>query len=325
MDFGNLLKRAWNIVWEHKFLIVLGIIVAIISGGGSGMSGGGSSSGGDTEWGEHTEYGDPDQQDFQDFDFGEDGRNFEDFNLPAFSALASLMAIAGGFLAVIIVVALIIGLVLSYISRVATGAIIAGANQIEATGASSFGEAWRAGWARGLNLFLIGLVGSLPMIVTVIVIAILVIPLIGVNTQLEDMETLVAANVGLTVAIFGLCCVGALISLVVSAIRTFADRACVLQEKGVVESYAEGWNVLRHNLGSAVLLFLIQLGIQLAIGLMLAAPAIIASVCCFLQPVMWVLSGTSLAYFATLWTLAWREWTGKSGSEPVVIEQAPAV
>ncbi len=325
MDFGRLLSRAWNIIWEHKFLIVLGIIVAIISGGGSGMSGGGSSNGGDSGWGEHTEYGDPDQPDFQDFDFGEGGGNFEDFDLPGFSALASLMAIAGGFLAVIIVVALIIGLVLSYISRVATGAIIAGADQIESTGESSFGTAWKAGWARGLNLFLIGLVSNIPMLVTMAVIAILVIPLVGLNTQVEDVEALMAGNVGLVVAIFGLCCIGVLISLVVSAIRTFADRACMLQEKGVVESYAEGWSVLRKNLGPAALLFLIQLGIKIAIGLLLAAPAIIASVCCFLQPVMWVLSGTSLAYFATLWTLAWREWTGKSGGEPVMLDQAPAV
>ena len=34
MDYSQLLNRAWNLVWEHKFLILLGVLVALGSAGG---------------------------------------------------------------------------------------------------------------------------------------------------------------------------------------------------------------------------------------------------------------------------------------------------
>ena len=38
MDYGQLLSRAWNIIWEHKFLILLGVLVALGSAGGGGSN-----------------------------------------------------------------------------------------------------------------------------------------------------------------------------------------------------------------------------------------------------------------------------------------------
>ena len=39
MDYGKLLTRAWNIIWEHKFLILLGVLVALGgTGGGSNVN-----------------------------------------------------------------------------------------------------------------------------------------------------------------------------------------------------------------------------------------------------------------------------------------------
>jgi len=36
VDYGKLLSRAWNIIWEHKFLILLGVLVALGGTGGGG-------------------------------------------------------------------------------------------------------------------------------------------------------------------------------------------------------------------------------------------------------------------------------------------------
>ena len=36
MNYGEVLGRACNIIWEHKYLILLGVRVALGSGGGSG-------------------------------------------------------------------------------------------------------------------------------------------------------------------------------------------------------------------------------------------------------------------------------------------------
>ncbi|MGD8625502.1 MAG: hypothetical protein PVJ34_13270, partial [Anaerolineae bacterium] len=38
MDYGNVLNQAWEIIWKHKYLIILGLLVALTSGLGSGTS-----------------------------------------------------------------------------------------------------------------------------------------------------------------------------------------------------------------------------------------------------------------------------------------------
>jgi hypothetical protein len=46
MDYGWVLKRAWEITWKFKGLWVLGILASCSSGGGGGGGGGGSSGSG---------------------------------------------------------------------------------------------------------------------------------------------------------------------------------------------------------------------------------------------------------------------------------------
>ena len=38
MDYGKLLNRTWELVWESKFLIILGVLAALSSGLGSSTS-----------------------------------------------------------------------------------------------------------------------------------------------------------------------------------------------------------------------------------------------------------------------------------------------
>jgi hypothetical protein len=38
-------------------------------------------------------------------------------------------------------------------------------------------------------------------------------------------------------------------------------------------------------------------------------PGILIALCCVLWPLFLVLQGAIAAYFSTVWTLAWREWT----------------
>jgi hypothetical protein len=38
MDYGQLLSRAWDVVWNNKWLVVLGLVVALSSGGSNGGS-----------------------------------------------------------------------------------------------------------------------------------------------------------------------------------------------------------------------------------------------------------------------------------------------
>jgi len=106
-----------------------------------------------------------------------------------------------------------------------------------------------------------------------------------------------------------LCILGP-IALVLNLLRVLANRACMLEELGVLASYRRGTEVLMANLGPAVILFVIQVVLTMGIGLLMAAPGLLACLCCFLWPVLLLLQGAMAAFFSSLWTLAWREWTG---------------
>jgi hypothetical protein len=56
-------------------------------------------------------------------------------------------------------------------------------------------------------------------------------------------------------------------------------------------------------------LLLIQVGIGILVVLCLLLPAL----CCIFWPLWLLVQGTAAAFFSTLWTLAWRQWTAAQG------------
>jgi hypothetical protein len=68
------------------------------------------------------------------------------------------------------------------------------------------------------------------------------------------------------------------------------------------------------------MLFLIQVGIGIALALALFLPGIIAALCCFLWPLLLLFNGAVTAFTSSLWTLAWRNWTGKAS----IMEKSPS-
>src|SRR5687768_10923326 len=110
MDYSGLLSRSWNIVWNNKWLILLGILAALGSGSGGGSSFQGNFGGGG------------------DFDNFNGNDNFDDFAQPTpedfgltDEQVATFLAIGIPILIVIIIVAFAVSFVLWSISRVATG------------------------------------------------------------------------------------------------------------------------------------------------------------------------------------------------------------
>ncbi len=84
-------------------------------------------------------------------------------------------------------------------------------------------------------------------------------------------------------------------------------RACVLEDLGVVASYRRGFEVLAGNLGTALILFLIQIAVSIGLFIVMILPGILMVLCCLLWPVLILVQGAFSAYISTLWTLAWRE------------------
>jgi hypothetical protein len=215
-----------------------------------------------------------------------------------------------------IVVGLFIGIPLWVLSTLSRGGLIAGVSAIDGGGTSSFGTAFNAGWRKGWRLLGIGVLPAIPG---------LLLALIGLGAAgfMVGMEGVFSRNVvraplaGIGIAVAALACILVPIAIVLGLLRTFANRACMLEDLGVFEAYGRGLSVLFDNLGSAILLFLIQIAVSIVIGILLLVPSLILAICCIFWPVLLLIQGTVAAYFSTMWTLAWREWTAAPAAEPV--------
>lgn len=314
MDYGKLLSRAWDIIWKYKFLILLGVLVALGSShGGTGSPGGGGSGGfrGDRPNGEFDWQHPP-------FDFPEEFPEFDEFERE-YGRGASIF---GVILVILLVgVVIVIGLALWVVATVARGGLIDAVRVIESGGTSSFSLAWQAGWRHGWRLLGIGILPALPMLV-------LTIGGLGMTGVLAGLTGLFGRDLaafsgfGGLIGIFAaLACIAAPLALVLGLLQTFANRACMFDDLGVFASYRRGWDVLVNNIGPALVLFLIQLGINIAIGLVMILPGILMALCCILWPVLLLIQGAIAAYFSTMWTLAWGDWTGEwSGASALAME-----
>lgn len=284
MDYGKIFARAWDIIWEHKFLILLGVLVAL-SGGGSGS-------------GNHVQYAfsDNDLQwgDLPSFEYG---TPFRDLDL-------SLLALGG--IVVLLGVIFLVGLVIWAAGTISRGGMINAVNEIDTGNPTSLSEAFRAGWEKGWRLIGIGLVPSIPMLVLLIISLSMFFGYGGFGTLAQGDYPLVV--VGTFLPLILLACLLVPTATILGLLRNFANRACMLEDLGVISSYKRGFEVLADNLGPALLLFLIQIALSIGIWVMMIIPGLLIALCCLLWPLLILMQGAFSAYYSTLWTLAWNEW-----------------
>jgi hypothetical protein len=207
---------------------------------------------------------------------------------------------------VLLGIALTLGLAVWVVSTLARGALIAGASAADAGSVTTFGEAFTVAWRKGWTLLGIGVLPAIPGL------ALLLVSLAGVGAYMGAPKLIggpgQAVGVRSAWAILGvLTCVALPLVFALNLLRTFANRACMLEGCGVFDAYGRGFRVLLDNFGSALLLFLIQVGFGLVLALILVLPAL----CCVLWPLLLLAQGTAAAYFSTMWTLAWRRWIGE--------------
>lgn len=306
LNFGEVLTRAWQIIWKHKVLWVFGILAGCARGGGGSSSGGGNSGyqsgSGDTPF---------------------SGGQIENF-----------INQAGTFLQqnwwVIIVFALLIillSLVAYFLGMMGRIGLIRGASQAD-KGAESlvFAELWAESmpffWRIfGLN-FLIGLAFF-----------VIFIPLI--------IFGIITAGIGF-LCIIPLICIMVPISWVVMAIVEQAQNAIVLEDLSMLDGFKRGWEIVKTNAVPVVIMMLI-LGVGSAVlGLVIALPIIVAmlplivgaaklqqsltpvyitAACCVVYfPILLVFNGVLTAYIQTAWTLTYLRFTQPKAEAPVIIE-----
>lgn len=276
MDYGKLLRRALNIVIEHKYLILLGALAALGGGVGNGNN----------------------------FTYrtnaGQD--NSTGMHFPA--------GIGIPLIAFLIIGLLTIFLLVWVIAAVARGGLVAGVNGIESGATTNFSTAWNSAWSKVLTLAGIALVPLLPLLV--LAVGLLMTGMFFGLAVMVRQGVVTPVSTGFWAVALLLSCLALPFFLGLSLLRTFAERACMLENLGVWAAYQRSWAVIMNNLGPVLLLFFVQIGLGIGLAIVLFVPSVMMTLLCIFWPVLWLIQGAIAAFFSTLWTLAWREWTGLS-------------
>ncbi len=242
MDHGKVLARAWNITWRWKILWVLGFLTSLGSSGGGGFN----------------------------YQFSSRSNTVP---IPEIAPRwIPLLAIAG-IAAVLIIIAFRV------IATIADGGLIAGVQQVEDEGSTSFRRAWRVGVQKFWSLFGIQLLVFLAgLVMTAIMVGIMIaFGGIGVlSAGRGNGEGIAAAFGSMALCFIPLCCIFVIALLVLSQVVLYAFRAVVLEDMGAIDALGRGWEVLKDNLGNTVIFWLIFLVIGLVFALVFGGIALAA-------------------------------------------------
>jgi len=334
VEYGKIIKRAWNIIWQHKVLWIFGIAAVLFGaegGRGGGMPG--------------MQYN-LDKQDMERWrrgmmPWGSDGPLFRGWGgLPPVEEWLPVLVAIAGLLFVVAVVLFVISVIVRYTS---VGALIGGVNDVEQSDETTFRGSLRQGWKRLLRLFATDLIIGLATGIVAIAVLIVFLVLGGVLIGLPVALLVNAANAPNWLAIVWGVGVGLILLLllivlmvIVSAlstlVREFAFRASVIDQRGVFDSLRDGVALVRGRFRDAGLMWLLLVAIDLALTLlslpvlllgagMIAVPTIVAAraaespaallvavpLILLLGLIVLFVAGVYYAFRSSVWTLTYRE------------------
>jgi hypothetical protein len=318
MNYGRVLSRAWEITWRWKVLWILGFLASLGSGMGSGTNV--YSSSGGQEWDAGPWAGQPPDEFWLAF---------------------------GGIILGVLCLGLLVAIALTVVSIISRGGLVAGVQQVEEEGDTTFGQAWRVGVSRFWTLFGIAILTAIPAIILMLLLGGLVVAGIVVGVGMADVSeaATVSTIISALVCAGALCCLMIPLAIILDLIRTYAERAAILEGLGWIDAFKRGWEVLKENPAPTAILWLIFLAIGfvlaalIAIGMMAIAlpfipiwakadpgPWVVVPICCggLLGIILVALiSAVVTTFTSAAWTLAYRDLTGWPGAAAAAEELPP--
>ncbi len=304
-NLGEVLTRAWQIIWKYKILWVFGIFAGFARSGGGG--GGGGNSG---------------------YRYGADDNPFPNYRFErGFEQFGHFLQENWWVILAVVVLILILSILFYALGMMGRIGLILGVNKAE-NGAEkmTFAELWSESMPYFWRFFWLNFLVGLAF-------AIVILPLVffGVFT----------AGIGF-ICILPLLCVLIPVSWVVAVILEQAQPAIVLENLGMWEGFKRGWEIVKSNVVPFILLALI-IGIGGAIvALIFAMPVILAVVpiilgadslgrsftpvyialaCCALYlPVLIFLNGVLTSYIQSVWALTYLRLSKTEEETPVLAE-----
>lgn len=303
-NLGEVLTTSWKTIWKHKVLWVFGILASFARGGGGGSASGGNS-------GYQTGSGDAPFSTEQ-FERGiQQVAQFFEQNL--------WIIIAG------VVILVLLAFLLYAAGMMGRIGLIKGVYKVE-TGAErlSFGELWSESMPYFWRIFGMNFLFGLAFVL-------IFIPLV--------LFGFVTVGIGF-ICILPLLCILVPISWMIAVVMEQAQPAIVLENLGIVDGLKRGWQIVKTNAISMILLAIVLAVGGAIIGLVIALPIILSVLpifigmntlnesytpvyiglaCCALYlPVIIFLNGILTAFIKSAWTLAYLRLTKPTESSVVV-------
>ena len=304
-DFGEVLTRAWQIVWKHRVLWIFGILASCGRGGGGSGNGGG----------------------------GQGGVSTTGPELPSRVAqwLDWIQQNAVTFVVIVCVVVLLLWLIMLAIGVIGKIGLIRGTVQVEGgTQSLIFGQLFSEGMPYFGRMMVLSVILILPAFLLGLVVAVIVVMAFATSSGDPNASLLGLASI----APIAVCCACLFIPLmfVLNMLFRQAERAAVLEDLPVMPALARGWEVFRANLGPIILMAIILGILGLVAGLIIALPVFIivfpaafayaignaqsstpillGAVCfCLYLPILILLNGILVAYVESVWTLTYMRLT----------------
>jgi len=300
VDYFEIIKRAAEITWKHKYLWVLGFIAALAGSGGNTGNSLNYSSGSN--------------------DYSNVGSSFSNF--------ASTYLV---FIIFIAIVVFLLGMIIWVLSIFAQAGLVDAVGKIDKGEKTSLAESFRAGASKfwrvlGLNILL----GLIVAVVTMVIVIPFVIVIVAVSSGGLDNSAVVATFVCAIIAFIVAILFVIVLAAVISVVTQYALRFIVLDNDGVISSIRRGFRLVNSYKGPTFITFLLIMlvsglvGALFAIpGLMLGVPAAVMMIggvaaknigvvalavfgIMFASLVMAFLNGILEVYRSGIWTLTFR-------------------
>ncbi|MCX6033754.1 MAG: hypothetical protein NTV38_02070 [Chloroflexi bacterium] len=265
IDIGKILKRSWHILWNYRVLWIFGFLL-VITAGGNGAANSiryqfSSNRGNNGSNGTNPN--------FQPGPFLHELTDWFNQNItPLFEHpnqhVTTFIWIGAAFLLFILVVG-VIAAITRYVSETA---VIRMVDEYEQIGTKvGFKQGWKMGWnRRAFRMWVIDLVIILPFILFIALLVCLGLlfffSVINGNAALAISGTIAAIGCAF-LFIFAF----VILMVFLRLLRQFFVRAAALEGAGIGESFRRGWNLFKNNWKSAVLMWLVMLGIGFGFGI----------------------------------------------------------
>jgi hypothetical protein len=320
-NFGEILTRAWQIVWKNRVLWIFGILASCGRGGSNFNSGS---------------------------NFQGDGGTGTPPDLPpqAMEFFRWIEQNLTTFIVAIIALVCIIWIVAIFLSTIGKIGLIRGTAQIDGgTEGLIFGQLFSESTPYFWRIFGLSLIVSIPVLIVVVVAVIALSGFLILIPSSTGSDTPPMIGLGMIPLLIGCFCLLIPVMFVIGLIARQAENAIVLEEMSVMPALSRGWDVFRNNLGPIIIMAIILAVIGFAVGFVIAIPVFvilfpafiafiageaqnwtplaIAGVCiCLYIPISLLLNGITIAYTESAWTLTYMRLTKPQIAEPIVLPEA---